>query len=168
MFRGLLLNITNNKSYLFRLIGGPSPPFPFATAHDYYRWASSHKLMGDVRVPFLVLNADDDPIVQDVPLNTSGPGYTAIVVTRGGGHLGWFESQSWTQVDRWVKKPVIEWLKATAEDLVQDVRPSHLNVEIVDGFVRYVGRSHIAYKVIDTTGAVDSATQPVGGLIAGL
>ena len=46
-----------------RLAGGSSPPFPFPTADDYYVWASSHKVLGDVKVPLLALNSDDDPIV---------------------------------------------------------------------------------------------------------
>ena len=45
-----------------RLAGGSSPPFPFASARDYYTAASSHKVLGDIRVPFLAVSSADDPI----------------------------------------------------------------------------------------------------------
>ena len=50
-----------------RVEGGSSPPFPFDSSDDCYTWASSHKVLPDIRVPFLTVNAADDPIVQEVP-----------------------------------------------------------------------------------------------------
>jgi predicted alpha/beta-fold hydrolase len=44
--------------------GGTSPPFPFKDVHDYYTHGSTHRVLGDVRIPFLAVNSDDDPIVQ--------------------------------------------------------------------------------------------------------
>src|ERR1700760_4310996 len=38
--------------------GSSSPPFPFATADDYYRWASSHNAINDIRIPYLAISAD--------------------------------------------------------------------------------------------------------------
>lgn len=49
-----------------RLLGGSSPPFPFETAEDYYAWGASDKIIGDVKVPLLTVNAGDDPVVQEV------------------------------------------------------------------------------------------------------
>ena len=39
----------------------------FRDQGDFYRWASSHTVLSDVRVPLLAMNADDDPIVREFP-----------------------------------------------------------------------------------------------------
>ncbi|KIJ23614.1 hypothetical protein M422DRAFT_39537, partial [Sphaerobolus stellatus SS14] len=53
---------------LTRFLGGSSPPFPFPTTTDYYKWASSHPHIKKIRVPFLALSDMDDPVVQAIPL----------------------------------------------------------------------------------------------------
>lgn len=155
-----------------RLIGGPSPPFPFASAEDYYRWASSHDIAGDVKVPLLVIHAEDDPIVQEIPCPTQESPYVSVFVTPGGGHLGWFESSPsarwFGKPDRWFRRPVLEWLQATAErDLLPlATKPPSPVFESIHGFVSEVGRSEVAYRVISigkTVGGVHGS-----GLLAGL
>jgi predicted alpha/beta-fold hydrolase len=42
--------------------GGSSLPFPFPDAHAYYVYSSSYNKLDRIRIPFLALNADDDPI----------------------------------------------------------------------------------------------------------
>lgn len=145
---------------LTRFVGGSSPPFPFASAMEYYEWASSHRHVKDIRVPFLAINSLDDPIVREVPLpDPAGQGYAAIVVTKCGGHLGWFQGDKkagFMAVDRWVKEPVREWLSATGEDLVVEPSQGEL-VETVGGFTRSVVNPHIGYKVISQSKVVASA-----------
>nr|VWO94912.1 Mitogen-activated protein kinase (EC [Ganoderma boninense] len=84
---------------------------------DFYRWASSHTALSDVRVPLLAINADDDPIVhaRDLPTDVGSNPLVALVVTRGGGHLGWFVSSR--RRTRWVRNPVLEWLRAVGQGL---------------------------------------------------
>ncbi|KAH9944761.1 AB-hydrolase YheT [Amylocystis lapponica] len=149
-----------------RIGGGPSPPFPFATARKYYVWASSDRKLRDVRVPLLALNAADDPIVQVVPVD-AGNGWVVIGVTKGGGHLGWFEAGG-RRVKRWMSRPVVEWIRAVAEDLVVEglegrVKPLHE----VDGFLKEEGRDDIGCKVADGGGHV-VGVEGEGGLFAGL
>ena len=154
---------------LTRLVGGSSPPFPFPSAMDYYKWASSHRHLKDIRVPFLAINSLDDPIVRELPLLApQETGYVAIVVTKCGGHLGWFqrnEKAGFMAVDRWVKEPVCEWLRATGEDLVVEPCKEEL-VETIEGFTRSVVNPQIGYKVIGQSNLVASAgaTGVLGGL----
>ena len=101
-----------------RICGGSSPPFPFPSARDYYIAGSSHNLLGDIRVPFLALSAADDPVSSNVPVGVSDNGLVVLAVTNCGGHLGWFEAVKGFHVQRWMKKPVIEWIRAVGEDLV--------------------------------------------------
>jgi len=167
--KGLLLREVDELA--IRLIGGPSPPFPFASAWDYYSWASNHRHIHQIRRPLLIINAKDDPIVLNLPSIELDEGYSVLVLTRGGGHLGWFDHAlgSTKGPQRWVRKPVLEWLKATAEDLVAQDKPAPRASEEVSEFVREVGRPEIAYQVISSGVPVDWHAQRSGtDLHAGL
>ena len=93
--------------------------------------ASSHTSIPNIRVPFLAINAADDPIVGFSPsaeveaLSTS----CVLAVTPYGGHLGWFENQEsglkstlrgGPPPDRWVRRPVLEFIRACAEDFMPE------------------------------------------------
>ena len=150
-----------------RGVGGSSPPFPFPTARDYYAAASSHNVLGDIRVPFLAVSSADDPIASNVPIGLSDNGWVVIAVTNGGGHLGWFEAgKKVGQVERWIRKPVLEWIRAIGEDmLVEEQRGKPLHE--VDGFLREVGRDDIGCKEVEGGGHV-IGVEGEGGLLAGL
>ncbi|KAI0082681.1 AB-hydrolase YheT [Panus rudis PR-1116 ss-1] len=152
-----------------RVGGGSSPPFPFPSARDYYRWASSHNLLPHVRVPLLALNSADDPIVRTLPIDKGedalGPS-VVFGVTNGGGHLGWFEyGATRFSLNRWMKKPVLEWLKAMGEDIAIDVRTKDLRE--VDGFLKEEGRNDIGCKEVGGGGHV-IGIEGEEGLLAGL
>ncbi|KAF8341528.1 Alpha/Beta hydrolase protein [Cantharellus anzutake] len=144
---------------LTRFCGGSSPPFPFKSADEYYVWASSHRHVTSIRVPFLAINAADDPIVGFSPTEETAHGQTcALAVTPSGGHLGWFRGGSpigsGGPPDRWVREPVLEFLRAAAEDYVPDSRygPPKDGRDRVerDGFVLERGKDLIGYKVVST------------------
>ncbi|TFY51921.1 hypothetical protein EVJ58_g10305 [Rhodofomes roseus] len=84
-----------------RIAGGSSPPFPFPSARAYYAWASSHAALPRVRVSFLAIAAEDDPIVQVLPVHAGRNGCVAFAVTKKGGHLGWFERGADGTIGRW-------------------------------------------------------------------
>ena len=92
------------------------------------------------------------------------------MLTKGGGHLGWFEDKedSWWKfnVQRWVCKPVLEWLKATAEDFKRENMPN-VEVIIVDGFTREKERPEIGFKEIDKE-VLPKYHAKTSGMIAGL
>src|SRR5216684_4093503 len=124
--------------------GGASPPFPFNNAHEYYKYAASHQVLGDIRVPFLAINSDDDPIVKHVPIYETDNEWVILVVTRGGGHLGWFGTTG-NGPRRWISQQALEWLKATAEKI--DVpRRAARNIIIVDGWLVESGREHLGCR----------------------
>lgn len=152
---------------LTRMVGGSSPPFPFPSALDYYKWASSHDCLKDIRVPTLAVNAADDPIVGHVPLDVGGNGYVALVITPGGGHLGWFECfDQHGQVRRWITCPAIEWLRAIGEDLITSPVRYPL-VEVIDGWTSEVGRPGLGYMLAGEVGEI-VGVEGEGGLLAGL
>ncbi|KAK7014882.1 AB hydrolase-1 domain-containing protein [Favolaschia claudopus] len=127
--KGALLDDFDNA--FTRIAGGSAPDFPFATAHDYYRWGSSHNIVDKIRVPFLAINAADDPVVQAVPMDGAGNGMVVMALTASG---------SGASVDRWIKAPVLEWMSLMGEAVVHPSSPSYANISVQDGFHREEGR----------------------------
>ncbi|KAI0736968.1 AB-hydrolase YheT [Fomitopsis betulina] len=171
----ILPEVLNNRSMTLTqfddkvtcIAGGSCPPFPFPSAWDYYAWASSDKVLANIRVPFLALNAEDDPIVQVLPVEAGGNPFVAFAVTEHGGHLGWFERvQPTGEIRRWVSRPIVEWLKAVGEELVVQDRQLQPLV-VVDGFLKEVGRDDIGCKEVEGGGHV-VGIEGEEGLIAGL
>lgn len=157
-------------SRITRQIGGSSPPFPFPRAEDYYVWASSHHVLGDIRVPHLCLNALDDPIVGVLPIDEGADALGPWVVfgtTKKGGHLGWFEEGSSSEhPNRWYRRPTLEWLKTMGEVVVSSGRDLP-QIKEVDGYLREVGNDRIGCKVVGDGGHV-IGVEGEGGLLAGL
>jgi hypothetical protein len=113
-------------------------------------------VLPDVRVPLLALNASDDPVVRKVPVDLSveNPWVTTIV-TKGGGHLGWFEvEKSSGELRRWITKPVLEFVEMVALDLEDRKRPRKEIYKSEDGFLKEVGRDDIGCKEIGSGGLV--------------
>lgn len=70
--------------------------FHYNTVDDYYNDAGSVKKLGDVRVPLLCINAEDDPISISSALPKddevrSNPN-VILCTTKSGGHLAFYES----------------------------------------------------------------------------
>lgn len=150
---------------LTRTVGGPKPTFPLPTALAYWRHASSHKHPHKIRVPFLAINASDDPIVAFNPTEEMEHSLTsALAVTPYGGHLGWFHGGSFLTglfgrgipPDRWVRGHVLEFLRAVGEEYVPDAkygmaRNGEDRVAGKDGFVLEKGKEkYVGYKVVQT------------------
>lgn len=173
-----LLEIDTN---LTRVFGGSNPPFPFKTVDDYLEWSQSFQALRTIRVPFLALNAEDDPVVGYNPTSEAQHSSTcALAITRRGGHLGWFHDAvnpfSSTPPDRWVRIPVLEFLRAAAEDYIPDpgLGPPSRDEAIVerDGWVLARGRDNVGYKIVGEGeliyGATHASTTRSGALAAGL
>jgi predicted alpha/beta-fold hydrolase len=137
-----------------RLADGSSPPFPFSSTDEYYLWSSSDTVLPRVRIPFLAINAADDPLIPVVPLDAGGNPWAVMVLSSGGGHLGWFEAAPCKgRVQRWVRKPVLEWLKVAGELLVHGHRVQPLIEK--DGFIVEIGREHLGCKKVEDIVAVE-------------
>ncbi|KIY64253.1 AB-hydrolase YheT [Cylindrobasidium torrendii FP15055 ss-10] len=129
--------------------GGGPPVFPLKDSAEYYKWASSHHVLPDVRTPLLTLNAADDPVVQQVPVGVDNP-HVVMGVTKGGGHLGWFEAAQdrWFTPVRWISKPALEWLRMVGTDMVAPARGKPLFVG-EDGWIRQEGDESLGVKEIE-------------------
>ncbi|PLW07862.1 hypothetical protein PCASD_13110 [Puccinia coronata f. sp. avenae] len=85
----------------------------FSSTEAYYKTQSSTLLADAIRVPLLSINALDDPIVTPdaIPIESAleNP-YLVMLVSRHGGHLGWFEG--FWKPRRMIQRPIIEWFRA--------------------------------------------------------
>lgn len=151
-----------------RWVGGTSPPFPFGSADEYYEYGSSHFGLGKIKVPFITINAVDDPIVRSVPLDAFRNDWGAMVMTAGGGHLGWFEvGDRIGEIRRWVRKPVLEWLRAIGEDMVHAEKRSP-SLHEVDGFLKEVSRDDLGCRVVEDEAGLVVGNQGQEDLLSGL
>jgi predicted alpha/beta-fold hydrolase len=104
--------------------------FGYADAYDYYAHNSSTRFIEGIRVPYLGLNALDDPItgVHTLPiLQAKMNPWVLLVRTEHGGHLGWFETASDGSLGRWYVRPLREWFEALLE-----VRYFHSSDSMID------------------------------------
>ncbi|KKK21736.1 hypothetical protein ARAM_005692 [Aspergillus rambellii] len=94
----------------------------YPTEGTYYRDASSVDSLLAIRIPFFVVQAEDDPIacVQALPFQEMGQTpYGVMMTTSWGGHLGWFEFGG----DRWFAKPVNNFLNMMAKEVDLETAP---------------------------------------------
>lgn len=140
-----------------RFFGGASPMFPFDSAHAYYTGTSSHQAVRDIRVPFLALNAMDDPVVRKLP-TLDGSDMVVLGVTRQGGHLAWFEAGKRPgETRRWMRQPVLEWLKVCGDDFVhQAMKRKEREVVVVDGWVTEKGSADGGCKALPGSRIIDA------------
>ena len=67
----------------------------FASAPDYYAQCSSGPFVDRVRVPLLLLSAEDDPFIPPSSIPRTVPGNVTLEVWPRGGHLGFVEGPPW-------------------------------------------------------------------------
>jgi len=97
-----------------------APHFGYGRADDYYRLASAAPLLRDIRVPTLIVQAQDDPMIPFEPFLTSGieanPALQ-LAATRYGGHTGFFAFRRAQPADLdcyWAESRIIDFLSAQA------------------------------------------------------
>ncbi|KAL4976132.1 Alpha/Beta hydrolase protein [Aspergillus desertorum] len=94
----------------------------YPTEGAYYRDASSIDSLLSIRIPFFVVQAEDDPIVtaKAVPFQEiAQTPYGVMMTTSWGGHLGWFEFGG----GRWFVKPVTNFLNMMAHEIDLETPP---------------------------------------------
>ena len=90
-----------------------APGFGFDGANDYYARASALPFLARIRIPSLIIHAEDDPVIPFAPLRhpsiAENP-YILLLSTDRGGHVA-FISANLDHEDRfWAENRVIEFL----------------------------------------------------------
>lgn len=92
-----------------------APHHGFRDAHDYYYRASALRVVDRIRVPTLIVSAQDDPFVPPEPFQdpaiTGNPAIT-VIMTAAGGHCGFVsESRSDEDDGYWAERTVVEFVR---------------------------------------------------------
>jgi predicted alpha/beta-fold hydrolase len=88
-----------------------APRNGFAGADDYYARCSAGPSIPRIRVPGLVVHAEDDPFIPAGPFRVVRfPESLALELIPGGGHLGYFSRNRWGGDRRWLDGRLTAWL----------------------------------------------------------
>ena len=88
-----------------------APCWGYRGARDYYQDASSGPVLGRIRVPTIILTAQDDPVVPfEMFENFSRSDWIELISPKRGGHLG-FIGQGLRDPDRhWMDWRICQWI----------------------------------------------------------
>jgi uncharacterized protein len=87
-----------------------APHFGFAGADDYYHRASAMRTIDRIRIPALIISAEDDPFVPAEPFKdpriTAHP-HIRLILTRHGGHCGFYSDASAADDGYWAETRIV-------------------------------------------------------------
>ncbi len=90
-----------------------APHHGFRDAADYYYRASAMRVIDRIRVPALIMTAEDDPFVPTATFRdsslTSNPSITAVV-TKHGGHCAYVEPSEGDYDGYWAEREVVRFI----------------------------------------------------------
>jgi predicted alpha/beta-fold hydrolase len=91
----------------------------FADAEDYYYRASSLRVIDCVRIPTLIIHAQDDPFIPFAPMLdpaiTNNP-YILLISPERGGHVAFLSAEAAEDSDLfWAENRVVEFLKVASQ-----------------------------------------------------
>ena len=92
-----------------------APHHGFRDAHDYYYRASALRVIDQIRVPSLIITADDDPFVPTDPCRdplVTGNSSITVVITSAGGHCGFVSDlRSYEDDGYWAERAVVDFAR---------------------------------------------------------
>ena len=95
--------------------------FGFGGAGNYYATQSSNQFLDRIRVPALVVQAKDDPLIPfavfDHPAFKNNP-YLRLLATEHGGHLGFISK---TKPRFWLDQVLIDWILGIRNKITADL-----------------------------------------------
>jgi len=106
-----------------------APYFGFASAEDYYHRAAALRVIDRIRIPALIITAEDDPFVPIAPFRDpairDNPNVT-LLVTKHGGHCGFLGAPDGPDDDGyWAERTIIRFAQgALARESSRTPAPS--------------------------------------------
>jgi uncharacterized protein len=93
-----------------------APHHGFQDAHDYYYRASALRVMDKIRVPTLIVTAQDDPFVPPEPFQDpalTGNSAITVIMPAAGGHCGFVSGlRSYEDDGYWAEQAIVEFVRA--------------------------------------------------------
>jgi uncharacterized protein len=94
-----------------------APYHGFRDAADYYHRASALRVLDRIRIPALIITAEDDPFVPDRPFRgpeVSGNPNITLVITKHGGHCAYLERPGEGYDGYWAEREIMRFASAHA------------------------------------------------------
>ena len=94
-----------------------APAFGFAHARDYYAKASSLPFIERIRIPTLIIHAEDDPFIPFAPLrdpSVAANPYVLLMATERGGHVAFLSANSEDEDRFWAENRLLEFCNLVA------------------------------------------------------
>ncbi|MGI8741530.1 MAG: YheT family hydrolase [Bryobacteraceae bacterium] len=88
-----------------------APSFGFGTADNYYATQSSNQFLEGIRIPCMIVQAKDDPLIPFAVFNHPAFGrnpYLRLIAVEHGGHLGFLSRR---KPRFWLDGLLLEWLQ---------------------------------------------------------
>jgi len=95
-----------------------APQGGYAGASDYYERASSLRVIPRIKVPTLIIHSTDDPLIPAAPFldpSVAANPNVLLVLTRGGGHVGFIAAATEGEDRRWAENRVVEFCRMLDE-----------------------------------------------------
>lgn len=92
-----------------------APHFGFRDARDYYRQASSGPYLARIKVPTLIIHAQDDPFIPFTPFAALPPHeFVHLLTPANGGHVGFWQPRQNGNDNYWAEQTAVEFCAALA------------------------------------------------------
>lgn len=104
-----------------------APHHGFRDAADYYHRASAMRVIDRVRVPALVITAEDDPFVPPAPFRdprVAANPYLHVVVTPAGGHCAYLERARDGYDGYWAEREIVRFAAWSVSSRSTSSRPN--------------------------------------------
>jgi len=91
-----------------------APAFGFADANDYYAQASALRFIARIRIPTLIIHAQDDPFIPFAPLldpSVAANPYVMLVAPKVGGHVAFLSAGSADEDRFWAENRLIDFCR---------------------------------------------------------
>jgi uncharacterized protein len=92
-----------------------APHHGFRDAADYYHRASAMRVIDRIRVPALIITAEDDPFVPSAPFRdprVAGNPHVTVVITPSGGHCAYVEKGCDGYDGYWAEREIVRFVTA--------------------------------------------------------
>ena len=93
-----------------------APHHGFRDSSDYYYRASALRTMDRIRIPALIVTAEDDPFVPPAPFthpSIAGNPYITVAITPHGGHCAYVEDADGDYDGYWAEREVVRFVSAS-------------------------------------------------------
>jgi hypothetical protein len=84
----------------------------FKDVHDYYQRSSARQYLKDIRIPTLIIHAEDDPFTTEkvIPNADELSPTVTVEVSRHGGHVGFITGNSPFRMKCWLEERIVSYL----------------------------------------------------------